>query len=63
MNYFNVLLDLVGQLDSVGFLLLSAEDDGLATTVAGQDVAEGGLAILVRAVDGEMLDRLGGFLG
>lgn len=56
---FDVLLDLVGQLDLVGLLLLAAEDDGLATSVASEDVGEGSFTVLVRTINGEMLNALG----
>ena len=53
---------LVGDFDLVRFLLLSAEYDGLTATVAGQDVCESCLTVLVWAVDGKMLNLLGGLL-
>ena len=55
---FNVFGDLIRELDLVCFLLLAAEDDGLSTSVASEDVSKSSFTILIRAIDSEMLDML-----
>lgn len=59
VDNLDILLDLVRELDLVCLLLLATEDDGLSTSVASQDVGEGSFTVLVRTVDGEMLNALG----
>ena len=51
VNDFNVLAhDLVRKLNLVRLLLLAAEDDGLTTSIASEDVSESRFTVLVRTI-------------
>jgi len=55
----NVLLDPIGQKQLIGLILRRGKHDSLATAVADEDVSKGCRAVVVRHVDGEVLDCFG----
>ena len=60
MHDLDVLLDLVGEQEGVGVGLRLGEDNDLATlAVDDEDVGEGTEAVLVGALDGQMLHVTG----
>lgn len=55
---FDVFLDFLREKQVVGLFLSRSEHDGLSTTVADEHISQSGDAVLVRAVDSQVLHRL-----
>ena len=63
MHHLDVLLDLVGDDQSICVSFGLSEDDGLSlTSVANKNICKGSDAILVGAADGQVLHLLGGLV-
>jgi hypothetical protein len=62
MKYLRLLLEVRLQEDLVGFFLGFSENDcsTVASTVEVDDVSDDGVSMIVGAVEGEVLDSLGG---
>lgn len=63
MHDFDLVLNLVGSKELVGFLFSGCENDGLAlAAIANQNIGEGRYSVVPGNVDGQVLNRLGSFI-
>ena len=63
MHNFDLVLNLVGSKELVGFLFSGCEDDSLAlAAVANQNICESRDSVVPGNVNGQVLNRLGSFV-